>query len=293
MPHLFNPTQAFLTYLHLISVMRVWLPLLSTSISWSQLRSLETKRLGWLHNKTYRKNHLLLNDEKQFSKLPNFKRTPNALITRRSETSLWPVFLQSWSVMRPKGNIHYTTNRDFRLFFLTTAPESGHNTLVSPRGYFSRWVDSYNFVFNLFFVDSFAQLMGSRLFVEESLVFNWQYSFKNYKLYKFVQPFLIFSDASYGEFVHDVISSLFRQNLDFLLILDLKSHDKLLKHLRRYHIFMIGLTPINYSPWVVSYPIPAFSDSYLTQYYFLTFVLRLYSHARSCSYLNALPNRLT
>ena len=97
-------------------------------------------------------------------------------------------------------------------------------------------------------MDSFAQVLGSRFFIEESLVFNWQYSYKNYKLYKFVQPFILFSDTSHGEFIHDVVAKLLNQNLDFLIIIDLKSHDKLLKYLKRYHIFMIGLTPINYSP---------------------------------------------
>ena len=90
--------------------------------------------------------------------------------------------------------------------------------------------------------------MGSRFFVEEALVFNWHYSYKNYRLYKFVQPFVMFSDTPHGEFIHDVVARLLTQNLDFLVVLDLRSHDKLLKYLKRYHVFMVGLTPINYSP---------------------------------------------
>ena len=208
----------------------------------------------------------------------------------KSHDSLWYLFLQTWALTRPKGNIHYSVERDFRLFFLALAKKSTQSSLVNPRGYYNRWVSSYNFMFNLFFVDSFTQLMGSRFFVEEALVFNWHYSYKNYRLYKFVQPFIMFSDTPHGEFIHDVVARLLSQNLDFLVVVDLRSHDKLLKYLKRYNVFMVGLTPINYSPWAVSYPIPSFSDSYLSQYYFLRFILKLQSSARVESYARNLTS---
>ena len=53
---------------------------------------------------------------------------------------------------------------------------------------------------------------------------------------------------SHGESVHDVIARLLDKDLDFLLVVDLKTHNKLLKHLKSYHVFMVGLTPINYAP---------------------------------------------
>ena len=90
--------------------------------------------------------------------------------------------------------------------------------------------------------------MGNKLFLEETLVFNWHYSFKDYKIYRFVQPFLMFSDMPHGEFVHDVLTTLLDQQLDFMIIIDLQTHRKLLRYLKNYHVFMIGLTPVNYSP---------------------------------------------
>lgn len=137
-------------------------------------------------------------------------------------------------------------------------------------------------------MDSFTQVLSNRFFVEEALVFNWEYSYKNYKLFKYVQPFLTFSDMSHGESIHDVIARLLDNDLDFLLVLDLKTHNKLLKHLKGYHVFMVGLTPINYAPWGVSYPVPTFSDSYAAQFFFLKFVLRLQMHARGERYLQQL-----
>ena len=163
--------------------------------------------------------------------------------------------------------------------------------LVNPRGYYNRWISTYNFIFNLFFVDSFAQVLSNRFFIEEALVFNWEYSYKNYKVFKYVQPFLIFSDTSHGESVHDVIARLLDNNLDFLIVVDLKTHNKLLKHLKSYHVFMVGLTPINYSPWSVAYPVPTFSDSYAAQFFFLKFVLRLQAQSRNEKYLRQLNLR--
>ena len=259
---------------------------LPRSLLWSQLYLVETQRVDLFKKKLFSRSRVPRKVELRYTKQEKSARiSVSEPIHVFSQRDLWYTFLQTWSLDRPKGNIHYTAERDFRLFFLALAKSSVPSALVNPRGYYSRWVNSYNFLFNLFFVNSFAQVLSSRFFVEESLVFNWQYSYKNYKLYKFVQPFILFSDTSHGEFIHDVVAKLLQQNLDFLIIVDLRSHDKLLKYLKRYNVFMVGLTPINYSPWAVSYPIPTFADSYLNQYYFLRFILRLQTLAQMESYV--------
>ena len=274
-----------LLYLLLLKRLKTYSSSFPAPVFWLQLQTSETRRVGWMQKRIFRRARFELNPNIRFAESTYHKTRP--LVSRlehHSEKKLWRLFLQTWSIMRPKGNIHYAIERDFRLFFLSLNKKSMNSSLVNPRGYYNRWVNSYNFIFNLFFVESYVQLMGSRFFIEEALVFNWQYSYKNYRLYKFVQPFIMFSDIAHGEFIHDVVARLLYQNLDFLIVLDLKSHDKLLKYLKRYHVFMLGLTPINYSPWVVSYPIPAFSDSYLIQYYFLRFTLKLQMSARTESY---------
>ena len=245
----------------------------------------ETRRVLWFKKRLFSRSKYEFQPELRFNKLLNSTNPVIPVSVKlRSHDALWHLFLQTWALTRPKGNVHYSVERDFRLFFLALAKKSTRSSLVNPRGYYNRWISSYNFVFNLFFVDSFTQLIGSRFFIEEALVFNWHYSYKNYRLFKFVQPFIMFSDTPHGEFIHDVVARLLSQNLDFLVVVDLRSHDKLLKYLKRYNAFMVGLTPINYSPWSVSYPIPAFSDSYLTQYYFLRFILKLQVSARVESY---------
>lgn len=133
-----------------------------------------------------------------------------------------------------------------------------------------------------------VQLLSNKSFVEESLVFNWHYSIKNYKLFKFIQPFFIFKDAVHGAIVHTSVFVMFLQRLDFAVVVDLNNHFKLLRYLQRYSLYTVGLVPTNYSPWVVSYPIPYFSDSSLSQLYFLKWVLHIDSSVRSAKHLETL-----
>lgn len=184
-------------------------------------------------------------------------------------------FNQSWEVFRPKGNILYVTHRNFRLFFLSSNETRLGSSLISAKKYFTKWVDSYNFLLNLFFLESNIQLLTNDNFIEESLTFNWHLNYKNYKLFRFIQPFFIFKDARHGAAVHSSIRSIFLQKLDYCIVADIKNHEKMLKYLKRYNLYMVGLVPVNYSPWQISYPIPTFSDSLVSQYYFLRWLFHL------------------
>lgn len=255
-------------------------------IWWNKLNFNESRRLAWLKNRSFRKENLHLYGSRRVqitSRAPIF---PKRIHAGPHSKDLWVLFLQTWALARPKSNAHYNVHRDFRLFFLSLARTSPSGALVNPKGYYNRWVNTYNFLFNLFFVNSFTQVLTNKFFIEEALIFNWEYSYKNYKLFKYVQPFLTFSDMSHGESVHDVIARLLDKDLDFLLVVDLKTHNKLLKHLKSYHVFMVGLTPINYAPWGVSYPVPTFADSYASQLHFLKFIMRLQMHAKGESHAN-------
>lgn len=277
-----SSTQTLLSYLHVLKIFNAHPT--KSSIVWSNIRNLELRRLGWSSARTYSKLKLPTNSDSIFSEHKTSERvmTPYGLV--KLEAELWPLFLQAWSVMRPKGTSHYTTHRDFKLFFLTSAPDSGHSPLVSAKGYFARWASSYNFLFNLFYSDSSAQLLSSKFFIEESLIFNWENGSKNYKLFRFVQPIFLFSDLPHGEFIHSAVFSIFVRNLDFAVVVDLKTHNILLKYLRRYNLYIIALVPINYSPWTVSYPIPSFADSRLAQYHFLKLTLHIKMEAKATRY---------
>jgi hypothetical protein len=193
-----------------------------------------------------------------------------------------------WSFSRPEGNFHYTPNRDFRVMFFAPSPESREEALLSASRYFARWTDSYDLLRNLFYVNARTQLLTNKFFTDEALTFNWQYSLKNYKLFRYVQPLFMLKDAVHGESIHSSIFTMFMQKLDVLVITDLKNHFTLLGYLRRYNLYSVGLIPSNYSPWKVSYPIPTFSDSQLDQYLFIRWLVSIKHSSTYERYLNSL-----
>lgn len=243
------------------------------------------RSIGWTISKENIRSKKEYNLDNTYISIPNEKPVPNLRIKREGLNSLWNAFVQSWQVFRPKSNIIYQTNRNFRLFFLTAAPTPTKSSIISVQRYFSRWVDSYNFLFNLFVTEPVAQMISNKLFIEESLIFNWSYSIKNYKLFRYIQPFFIFADLRYGSHVPKTLQLFALQKLDFTITTDINNHNKLSFFLQKTSVFTVGLIPTNYSPWRVSYPIPAFSDSRLIQLYFIRWVLSLQSRATSSSYL--------
>jgi hypothetical protein len=81
--------------------------------------------------------------------------------------------------------------------------------------------------------------------------------------------------------MYEYVMRILLQDLDFAIVVDLKSHGRILTYLKKKGLYMVGLVPVTYSPWRVAYPVPAFSDSHLTQYYFLRLVIHLKSSAFS------------
>ena len=210
--------------------------------------------------------------------------TPNPYIVYHNENRHWSLFLQNWKLTRPKRSYLYNTNREFRLMFFSESGYKPFNALTSASRHFSRWLDSYNLLFNLFFVESQIQLFTNKLFIEEALVFNWNYNYRNYKLFKYTQPFFIFSDAPHGGYIHSAMSEILTQRLDMCILVDVRNHKRLLTYIQKYSLFSIGLIPTNYSPWMVSYALPTFSDSPLSQYYFLRFLFFIRSSAISSKF---------
>lgn len=158
------------------------------------------------------------------------------------------------------------------MMFLVPDALSGCAGLVSAARYFLRWTDSYDLIYNLFYMRGRSQLLTNKFFTEEALSFNWQYSLKNYRLFKYIQPFFMLKDSEHGEETLTAVGFIMLQRLDFVIISDLKNHSKLLRYLRLKHLYSIGLIPSTYSPWQVSYPVPTFSDSQLDQFYFIRWV---------------------
>lgn len=258
---------------------------------WSSVKLQANANLGWtrLGSKFKFKKleaPLLPKHSNQLAYLYPSHTTHSPVFTASS--LLFRAFLLNWQLARPKSEYTYTTHHDFKLLFLQSDVQTLDYALLGAKRYFLRWVDSYNLLFNLFYSDPSVQLLSNKTFIEESLTFNWQYSIKNYKLFKYSQPWLIFKDATHGAYIHKVIRLLLQQQADFLILTDIHNHNKLLPYLKRYSFYIIGLVPINHSPWRVSYPIPVFADSSLSQFYFLRWLFFIKGRAQSHKYLNSL-----
>jgi len=90
--------------------------------------------------------------------------------------------------------------------------------------------------------------MSNKLFIEEAMVFNWHFSSRNYKLFKYVQPTFIFKDLTHGGSIHTTMVALFVQNLDLSIFVDVKNHQKLLVYLNKSSLYSVGLIPAHSSP---------------------------------------------
>lgn len=256
------------------------------SIHWNVFIADASAVLGWNSRRpTNRYSEALFHPKQRVSKKTSLlkNKTP---ITIASENTLWLFFLQSWQLQRPQGSLTYNTHRDFRIMFMANNAGSPFNSLISSRRYFARWVDAYNFIFNLMYADAQVQVLSNKLFLEESLVFNWNYSLYDYKLFRYIQPFFIFKDLPHGAYIHSAIDTILLDKVDTTLVVDINNHKKLLTYFRRYSVCTVGLVPANQSPWKLSYPIPAFSDSSTAQYYFLRWLFFIKGKAQATKYSN-------
>ncbi len=68
-------------------------------------------------------------------------------------------------------------------------------------------------------------------------------------------------------------SKLQEMGLDLFLITDVAYHFKNLHLLKNLQYYLIGLVPINMSPWLIDYPIIIFFNSFLIQLFFFKLLI--------------------
>ena len=254
------------------------------SLYWQELFSTALKQVGWAKKSTFLP-YKKINKLNSYTAQLNFHpRSANVNQTPLSRDINWTHFLQYWTQVRAKSNHVYTVHQDFRVMFLSGLSPSKSHSLISPSRIYSRWVESLNLLFNLFFINANVQITTNRLFIEEALVFNWHSSLKNHKIFRYLQPIFTFSDVPHGGYIHQALKFITKLKIDFILVVDIKHHSNLVRYFQRLGLYSIGLIPSNYSPWVVSYPIPSLSDSKTTQYFFLKWILSTKNKAKHRRY---------
>ena len=161
----------------------------------------------------------------------------------------------------------------FKLFFNCTF----HDDLISFNltKFLNRWENTAS----LFTAVSYHQLSflicGNRIFWNETLFLNW----------------LFFREAvlTPGSFLKTLIfptqyptleSPVQRRRLKhfkpkLIFFLDVKNYHARFPLLKNFSAFYIAIIPLSMNPWKVHYAIPVIDGSFLTQFFFLKFILHL------------------
>lgn len=226
----------------------------------------ETKKNKYLNLQTLFKindvNNEIIND---FSLIKTPKIVNNLNIIKINLLNLF--FFFNYSYFGKQFNTHFHYN------FFYIRNNKNKVIIFNFNKIFLRWNDTYNLLFNIFYYNLNPLLLGSPLFKKEILSLNWQYSNFDINLWRYYFPFFIFKTNKYSpktDFFFDRISSL---GINFFLITDCHFHYKNLSYLKKKNLYTIGLIDVNTQPWIVTYPILTFFESYLTQSFFFKFLL--------------------
>lgn len=212
-----------------------------------------------------------------FTELRKRYESHESMVSVRSNNvnSTFDWFKDYWLLHQSKGVSRYSLNREFKLMFFVCTDGSGVYDVVALSKFYTRWETGLNLLYNLAFFQANLVSFSNKLFIEESLAFNWEVNLAHYKLFKFSQNVLYFKDSPYGEDTKDMFLEASWATCDAVIVSDVKTHQHNSFFLRTSNIYSIGLVPANYSPWVLSFGIPLMGDSILGQYYFINLVLQL------------------
>ena len=189
-------------------------------------------------------------------------------------------------------NQFYTPHVNFKTMFIGIIDSK--TSMINTSKLFSKWVNTYNLITNIFINKLNIFLFSNKVFKNEILTFNWSVCLLDYSLFKFSSPYFFLKDSSFSVSSEVVFQRFEKQGLNLVFILDLKHHEKSLHFLKKTSIFVISLTPFNMNPWLVSYSIPVSSNNIFIQYFFIKvlLVLRQYSEINLFYYLKGSLNKL-
>lgn len=199
-------------------------------------------------------------------------------------------FKDYWILHQSKINDQYTIHRDFKTLFFICTDNSGVYNIIGITKFYNRWSQGLNLIFNLSYFNANLASFTNKIFLEDALVINWSLNHFTYKIFKFSQSVVYLKDVSYGEDSKLTYKDSELVKLDAAIISDVKSHEKNMFFLRVINVYKIGLIPANYSPWILTFPIPLLGDSLLGQFYFLNVVLRMTGLAKAKKYDTILAN---
>jgi len=151
--------------------------------------------------------------------------------------------------------------------------------ILNTISFLNRWNDGRSFLFNIYYYNFLPVVFGSFAFKNEILAMNWQYSQIDINFWKYSFPFFVFKTNRFGIKVKHFFNRILSSGVDFFLITDVSYHSKNLHYFDKGRFFTIGPVSSNYSPWVLSYSLPVFAASSLTEFFFLKLAILLEKNA--------------
>lgn len=197
--------------------------------------------------------------------------TINSCFIKKNKTLDLKLFTLFFSFNYSLHNRQLKSNHSFKLFYVKD--RLGSVTVVDSAQFLMRWKDAYDFLYNIFLYKLNPVILGSPIFKDETLALNWNYEHFDINLWRYYFPFFIFKTNTYSNRVNFFINKLTQHGVNFYLITDCNYHYKNMHYINKKRLYSIGLINANISPWLVTYPIISFFDSYSTQSFFFKLII--------------------
>lgn len=220
--------------------------------------------------------YLNFNVNHKFNKFDELEFTDNKVIKKfhfsvkkiNLEYKLFNLFfLFNYSLFNSNFKFHY----NFKIFYIYNY--SNKIVLLDSTKFLSRWKEAYDFLFNIFFYNFNPIIFSTSFFKNETLALNWNYNNFDINLWRYYFPFFIFKLTNYNKKTDFFFDKLALLDINFYLITDCIYHFKNLHYIKKKNFYSIGLIDANLDPWLVSYPIISFFESFLTQLFFFKFLI--------------------
>ena len=161
----------------------------------------------------------------------------------------------------------------FKLFFNC----SFHDDLISFNliKFFNRWENTASLFTSLSYHQIIFLICGNRVFWNETLFLNWLFFREPLLLPNSFLRTLIFPTQypSIEGLVQRRRLTHFKPKLIFFL--DVKNYHARFPLLKNFKAFYMAIIPLSMNPWKVHYAIPVIDGTFLTQFFFLKFLLHL------------------
>lgn len=239
-----------------------------------------------LYRKSHRHSNLSILNKPNFNRNASWNKPFDPLYSRSKISSRINFFkpLQQVNLFNlylyfssQSNNIFFTPHANFQPLFISNS--GGISSFINVSKVYTKWVNSYNFLLNIFFSKLNMFLFSNRVFRNEILSFNWSCEIIDYKLFKFANPYFFMKDTNFGVPSSVIFKRFKKNNLNLTFILDLKFHEKNLAFFRRINMYTIALVPYNMNPWLVSYSFPVSSNNIFIQYFFIKLLLFVRQYA--------------